>query len=100
MLRFGIPKSPAYVTAVATKPDAGRTSKITERQKRLIKLEQVRDDTLSLTDFVRFACTDLNLDKLSAESFGILMWFRKLHLENLELLLHKDVLELPGVMNI
>ena len=46
---------------VATKPGAGRTPKVTERQKRLIKLQQVRNDTLSLTDLVRFACTDLNL---------------------------------------
>ena len=47
--------------AVATKPGAGRTPKVTERQKRLIKLQQVRDDTLSLIDLVRFARTDLNL---------------------------------------
>ena len=46
---------------VATKPGAGRTPKVTERQKRLVKLQQVRDDTLSLTDLVRFARTDLNL---------------------------------------
>ena len=46
---------------VATKPGAGRTPKVTEGQKRLIKLQQVRDDTLSLTDLVRFAGTDLNL---------------------------------------
>ena len=46
---------------VATKPGAGRTLKVTERQKRLIKLQQVRDDTLSLTDLVCFARTDLNL---------------------------------------
>ena len=46
---------------VATKPGAGRTPKVTERQKRLIKLQQVRDDTLSLSDLVRFAGTDLNL---------------------------------------
>ena len=45
---------------VATKPGAGRTPKVTERQKRLIKLQQVRDDTLSLTDLVRFARIDLN----------------------------------------
>ena len=32
-----------------------------ERQKRLIKLQPVLDDTLSLTDLVRFARTDLNL---------------------------------------
>ena len=43
------------------KPGAGRTPKATERQKRLIKLQQVWDDTLSLTDLVRFARTDLNL---------------------------------------
>ena len=46
---------------VATKPGAGRTPKVTERQKRLIKFQQVRDDTLSLTDLVGFARTDLNL---------------------------------------
>ena len=46
---------------VATKPGAGRTPKVTERQQRLIKLQQVRDDTISLTDLARFARTDLNL---------------------------------------
>ena len=46
---------------VATKPGAARTPKVTERQKRLIKLQQIRDDTLSLTDLVRFARADLNL---------------------------------------
>ena len=46
---------------VAKKPGAGRTPKVTERQKRLIKLQHVQDDTLSLIDLVRFACTDLNL---------------------------------------
>ena len=46
---------------MATKPGAGRTPKVTEHQKRLIKLQQVQDDMLSLTDLVRFACTDLNL---------------------------------------
>ena len=46
---------------VATKPGAGRTPKVTEHQKRLIKFQQVRDDTLLLTDPVRFARTDLNL---------------------------------------
>ena len=46
---------------VATKPGAGRTPKVTERQKRLIKLQQVLDDTLSLTDLLRFARTELNL---------------------------------------
>ena len=46
---------------VATKRGAGRTPKVTESQKRLIKLQHVQDDTLSLTNLVRFACTDLNL---------------------------------------
>ena len=46
---------------VATKPGAGCTPKVTECQKPLIKLQQVLDDTLSLTDLVRFARTDLNL---------------------------------------
>ena len=46
---------------VATKPGASRTPKVTERQKRLIKLQQVRDDALSLADLVCFARTDLDL---------------------------------------
>ena len=46
---------------VATKPGINRTSKVTERQKRLIKLQQVGNDTLTLTDLDRFARTDLNL---------------------------------------
>ena len=46
---------------LATKLCAGRTPKVTERQKRLIKLQQAQDDTLSLTDLVRFARTDLSL---------------------------------------
>ena len=54
---------------VATKPGANRTPKVTERQKQLIKLQQVQDDTLSLTDFVRFARTDLNLT-ISRQTIG------------------------------
>ena len=46
---------------VATKPVAGRTPKVTERQKRLINFQQVQHDALSLTDLVRFAPTNLNL---------------------------------------
>ena len=46
---------------IATKSGADRTPKVTKCQKRLIKLQQVRDDTLSLTDLVHFARTDLNL---------------------------------------
>ena len=40
---------------IDTKPGAGRTPKVTECQKRFIKLQQIRNDTLSLTE------TDLNL---------------------------------------
>ena len=46
---------------VATKPCAGRTPKVTEREKRLIKRQQAQDDTLSLADLVRFARTNLSL---------------------------------------
>ena len=35
---------------VATKPDAGHPSKVTDREKRLIKLQQLRDDTGSFAD--------------------------------------------------
>ena len=37
---------------VATKPGAGRSQKVTDREKRLIKLQQLRDDTCSLSDLV------------------------------------------------
>ena len=46
---------------VATKSGADRTPKVTERQKRFIKLQQVWDDALPLTDLARFAHTDLKL---------------------------------------
>ncbi|CAF4476790.1 unnamed protein product, partial [Rotaria sp. Silwood2] len=46
---------------VATKPGAGCLRKITNRQKRAIKLQQLRDDTCSLNDLVRYASTNLNL---------------------------------------
>ena len=46
---------------VTTKPGAGRPRKATEREKRLVKLQQLRDDTYSLADLVRYAQTDLNL---------------------------------------
>ena len=39
---------------VSTKVGTGRPSKLTDRQKRAIKLEQLRDDTLSLNDLVRY----------------------------------------------
>ena len=43
------------------KSGAGRTPKMIERQKRLVTLERVPDNTLSLTDLVRFASINLNL---------------------------------------
>ncbi|CAF3595916.1 unnamed protein product, partial [Rotaria sp. Silwood2] len=46
---------------VATKPGAGCPSNTTYRQRRAIKLEQLRDDTLSLNDLVRYAYNNLNL---------------------------------------
>ena len=66
---------------VATKPGAARTPKVTERQKRLIKLQQIRDDILSLTDLVRFAGTDLSLTIISTGSkkFDFVPTPRKIH---------------------
>ncbi|CAF1252565.1 unnamed protein product [Rotaria magnacalcarata] len=46
---------------VATKSGAGRHSKLTNRQKRAIKLQKVRDDTLPLTDLVQYVQTSLNI---------------------------------------
>ncbi|CAM4987143.1 unnamed protein product [Rotaria socialis] len=46
----------------ATKPGAGRPFKMTRRQQRVIKLQQLRDDTLSLNDLVRYAQASLNLN--------------------------------------
>ena len=46
---------------VATKTGAGRRSKLTDRQKRAIKLQQVRDDTLSLNDLIRYVQTSFNI---------------------------------------
>ena len=42
-------------------PDTGRPPKVTDREKRLTKLQQLRDDTASLADFVRYVNTNLNL---------------------------------------
>ena len=39
---------------VSTKIGADRPSKLTDRQKRAIELEQLRDDTLSLNDLIRY----------------------------------------------
>ena len=46
---------------VPTRPDARRPQKVTDRGKRLIKLQQLRDKRCSLADLVRYAHTDLNL---------------------------------------
>ena len=46
---------------VAAKPGAGRPPKVTDRGKRLIKLQQLRDDTGSLADLVRYVNTNSNL---------------------------------------
>jgi transposase len=43
------------------KPGSGRTRKMTKHQERLIRLQQLRDDTCSLAESVRYAHTDLNL---------------------------------------
>ena len=58
--RQTIRKFDKYST-VATRPGAGRPKKTTNRQTRLIKLEQIRDETNSLTDLVRYANTDMSL---------------------------------------
>ena len=87
---------------VATKPVAGRTPKVTKRQKRLIKFQQVRDDTLSLTDLVCFARTDLNLT-ISRQTvsrihrdFDMVSYIAS----KKSRILHKNVLELTGIMKI
>ena len=46
---------------LSTKPGAGRSPKVTDREKRLIKLQQLRDDTGSLADLVQYVNTNLNL---------------------------------------
>lgn len=46
---------------VSTKPGGGRPSKLSERQKRSIKLEQLRDDTLSVNDLTRYVQTFLGV---------------------------------------
>lgn len=44
---------------VSTRSGAGRPPKLTDREKRAIKLEQLRDDRLSLNDLVRYTKTYL-----------------------------------------
>ncbi|CAM2727669.1 unnamed protein product, partial [Rotaria socialis] len=55
----------------ATKPGAGRPFKMTRRQQRVIKLQQLRDDTLSLNDLVRYAQASLNLN-ISRQTITVL----------------------------
>ena len=43
------------------KPGTKRPPKVTDREKRLIKLQQFRDDTASLNDLVRYVSTNFNL---------------------------------------
>ena len=47
--------------AVTTKSEAGRRSKLPDRRKRAIKLQQVHNDTLSLNDLVRYVQKNFNL---------------------------------------
>ena len=54
---------------MATRPGAGRPKKTTNRQTRLIKLEQIRDETNSLTDLVRYANTNMSLS-ISTSTIG------------------------------
>ena len=47
--------------SVATKLGAGRPPKVTDREKKLVKLQQLPDDTVSLADLVRYVNTNFNL---------------------------------------
>ena len=67
-IRQTIRKFDRYGT-VATRPGAGRPKKTTNRQTRLIKLEQIRDETNSLTDLVRYANTNMS-PSISTSTIG------------------------------
>ena len=43
---------------VAPKPGAGHPPKVTDREKRLIKLQQLRDERSSLADLLRYVNTN------------------------------------------
>ena len=60
---------------VATKPAAGRPQKVTDSEKRLIKLQQIRDERCSLSDLVRYAHTKLNFSISRVSSSGILQHY-------------------------
>ena len=59
-IRQTIHKFDKYGT-VATRPGAGHPKKTTNRQTRLIKLEQIGDEKHSLTDLVRYANANMSL---------------------------------------
>ena len=59
--RRGIRQTFSKLHTVSTKPDAGRPPKVIDHEKRLIKLQQLRDDTGSLVDFVQYVNTNFNL---------------------------------------
>ena len=59
-IRQTIRKFDKYGT-VETKPGTGCPKKTTNRQTRLINLEQIRGETNSLTDLVRCANTNMSL---------------------------------------
>ena len=59
--RLGIRQTFSKLHTVTTKTAAGRPPKVTDREKRLIKLQQLRDDTGSVADLVRYVNTNLNL---------------------------------------
>ena len=57
---------------VATRLGAGHPKKTTNRQTWLIQLEQIRDETHSLTDLVRYANTNISLSISTATISRIL----------------------------
>ena len=70
-IRQTIRKFDKYGT-VATRTGAGRPKKITNRQTWFIKLEQIRDETNSLTDLVRYANTNMSLSISTSTNSRIL----------------------------
>ena len=63
---------------VATKSGAERPPKVTNCEKRLIKLQQLRNDTTSLADRVRYVNTNLNYRSVVlrlAPSSKITTWY-------------------------
>ena len=67
-IRHTIRKFDRYST-VATRPGAARPKKTTNRQTRLIKLGQIRDETNPLTDLVRYASTNMS-PSISTSTIG------------------------------